>query len=418
MTSSSRQTSSTSSSRSSARGHGSILVTAASAFLASAPLGANAFRLGSGLWHTTEQQTQVEVFVTNVTIDAVLHTDPKDCDNHLTLHHGRPGSGEEDDAHWLVHEEAQSHFLSTMYQDELSPGTFMTDADADGHDDQLQLLFTPALSNANLIFWGSLHQASYVSMSFWNDTASVGEEWNSHHPAPRSLLHDWKFEDNSEASMMTEHALEQMFGTSESNHTNVMALDGEDGHDYVVLLPLASQNDSDAELELLMVNHVGYLARLRQSLPESTKLVVMVTEPIMASQHALQQQLEALDPEFVSERVVWMECRQSSVQTCHYRLHIQNGPGTIRVLRPESSPKHTDLLRMAREWISEMRRPPHTHNHVDNKSNAKTALYLKPSHPRHYPVLEQGVETEMLQIVQETLHAHGALCTLLQLSKS
>jgi hypothetical protein len=321
---------------------------------------ANAFFLGNWMSQlqreTKEQKSDVPQF------EIAATSDPEYCSNHLTLH------GQDDDA-WMNYEEHQEHFMTGEYAEELAPGSLITTE---------ELLFTPVLSNADLIFWGLTEGGGSIGrgqlkMSFFNATIELhgSRSW----PHPHS--HDWEF---------THYHVEDVIG--QINRTKV--LDG-DENDYVVLLPLLSDCTWDDHL----MNHIGYLAYLRQVLPSNTKLVLGEAS---AAHYQLRIQLEALDHEF-AKRFVWIEC--GDLSRCNQRLQIR-GEGTMKLLRPESSPKHTDLMRLAREWIAS-KKDEHLSHYDHGDETSKMVIYFKPNNPYHYPTLNVNQEDDMIEIIHAAL---------------
>jgi hypothetical protein len=128
----------------------------------------------------------------------------------------------------------------------------------------------------------------------------------------------------------------------------------------------------------------------------------MVLGEAMESHYQLRIQLEALDQEF-AKRFEWIEC--DDISGCSRRLQIR-GEGTMKLLRPESSPKHTALMRLAREWVASKKDEHLSNDDHGDETNSKTVLYFKLNNPYHYPILNESHEVEMFEIIHAILLDH------------
>ena len=301
------------------------------------PYKAESFRLGKWIRRAETQE-----------IGPRLSTDPQYCSNHVTL------QGMDDDV-WMDYEEHLEQW-QTIYKQELAPHTL-----ASHH-----LMFTAPLSNADFISWGSNGPKAYLSM--WNATTMLeGEEHMPRSKQTFKITH----------ASVTEDIIGQI--------TSSLVLDG-DLHDYIVILLSLFEHPMDA---------LGYLAYLRESEPMRTRFVIVDNDDDFAwsngkKQDQLKLILEALDAEF-SQRLEWVTCLDGNI--CNQRVQIR-GEGTMKLLRPESSPQHTQLLLKAREWIFRTNPP---------KTPEKTIIYYRPSSD----VLLPQQHDEIIEILQQVVKDKG-----------
>jgi len=106
----------------------------------------------------------------------------------------------------------------------------------------------------------------------------------------------------------------------------------------------------------ILIDHLGYIAFLRKTLPPETKFIMVdVVGPLAGRGESHGQRLiEFLDPEFAS-RIHWIKC--ANMRKCHSRVTIRKGKGSISVFRPPVATRHAQLLKIAREWILSTYRP-------------------------------------------------------------
>ena len=232
-----------------------------------------------------------------------------------------------------------------------------------------QDIFT-TLTNGDYIFWG--FRAGNFEMSAFNSERVHQEFYQIN-----GIGNAWIYQDPNK------YNLDEIKNTVTFN----------DGADYVVFNSLFFD-----QYQHILIDHLGYLAYLRKTLPPSTKfLLVDVKGPNQYhGTHHGRRLLELLDPEF-ARRVHWIEC--GDMHTCNQHIKIRGDGGTLTLVRPPVATRHAQLLAMAREWIlSTYPTKPESQVH-------KKVIYYTRNHPtaQNGRSMDVAQELAMIEMIQQML---------------
>jgi hypothetical protein len=151
-----------------------------------------------------------------------------------------------------------------------------------------------------------------------------------------------------------------------------------------------------SEYQHILLDHLGYIAYLRKTLPPHTKLLL----PRVSGHPMIPNMLQSLDPEFAG-RVDWIECH--SWRSCNNHILVRNG--TLRVLTPAFDPRHVDLLSMARQWIHSSFPPS------PEQLQKNSIIYYKrgggANGAKNGRVMDQAQEELLIQMLRDTMLQHG-----------
>jgi hypothetical protein len=225
-----------------------------------------------------------------------------DCPTGAILHDHRGAD------HPAVHQILRYHdHFQQLYRAELKPGTLDTDN-----------LFTETVPNGTFVFW-ELKSGDF-ELSLYNAETEVEGNYRIGH-----VGNNWKFVSPSFKD----------FG----RHIRKVTMLPE-GH-YVAFVSLYFE-----QYQHLLIDHLGYIAYLRKTMPATTRFLLADTT---AGTH--QELIETIDPEFAL-RCEFIKC--VNAHRCNQLFKVTEGPASsITAVTPMSNPRHAELLADAREWITE-----------------------------------------------------------------
>jgi len=236
-------------------------------------------------------------------------------------------------------------------------------------------MFTETFINAEYIYWGfgatiitqSLSGYPAIETGIETDAEMEREVLQYVHTSYRSNRYKWNFVDP------------QDLNDQEIKLTTV--LNDPDVEEYIVYA-----GNSVGLYQHFLMDHIGYIAYFRKTMGPKTKLII----PDGAS-HVASQILTSLDPEFVQDKMVFLQC--FSIHDCNHRLIVDHPTATLKVVTPQSTARHSELLQTAREWIKEVRPP--------NPNLPKKIIYYTRNSLKDGMITSANGHTRAMDISQE-----------------
>jgi hypothetical protein len=167
----------------------------------------------------------------------------------------------------------------------------------------------------------------------------------------------------------------------------------------------------------LLLDHIGYLAYLRKTLPPQTRVVLFESQEQPEGER-LRHIVNEVDSVF-AKRIEWVTCE--SLRNCNQLVQVSNGGGKLRVLKPIVSTRHLSLLNLARGWILETM-PSHqqlgketrqrviyySRRRTDRDGNDSDAdVPASNKHMRGVRAMDQAQEQEILKLIQNIMRRFG-----------
>jgi hypothetical protein len=234
------------------------------------------------------------------------HRDPRDvglsdCPTAAILHDQRGAD------HPVVDQILRYHdHFQQQYDAHLRPGTLDTNN-----------LFTETVPNGTFVFWEL--KGGDFELSLYNDETEVRGDNRI-----GRMGNNWKF-------------VSPFFKDFGSIRKVTMLPEGH----YVAFVSLYFE-----QYQHLLIDHLGYIAYLRKTMPATTRFLLADT---LAGTH--QELIETIDPEFAL-RCEFIKC--TNAHRCNQLFKVTEGPASsITAVTPRSNPRHAELLADAREWIME-----------------------------------------------------------------
>jgi hypothetical protein len=344
------------------------------------------------LWWKTEEQEQAVPLYTTITTPSPpgLH-DPLGCVSTPRLH---------------TRQKDQPSDLLKSYFDNRANELTRFEEHLDHIEDPEHILTQPPLTEATFTLWDASTDMRMQAMSLYNDTLGL----TGHHYHEYGHL-QWKIVPPPKNATK--------WGGEGIKYVTTFR----DGLDRVAFV-----SHKVEDYVHVMVDHLGYIAYLRETLPPTTRILLVDTTS--ANQPSMVRQvLDALDPAFVQERVDWISCpeseRGSGAGECHHQIENLGG-GTLQVLAPQSPTRHATLLTMARDWYLE-RFPPQLPEDSSGKyvrkyegvkhlrSRKYIVYYSRGMNPDPDPVtgvsngrpMHPHVEQEIIGLIQHMMARYG-----------
>jgi hypothetical protein len=312
--------------------------------------------------------------------DSASYADPVGCPLTPVLHDRRRRTIDQEQdshSHLLQAYERETHGFVANYEQYLRPGTFKSVG-----------LLNPStpIPGAQFIFWGFRKGGFFMSLS-----DEEGDNWleAKHHVGGHgNPYHFIRPQDNPYGSAWPPIHLPQK--QQQQQQRVDPSTTGTTPTNYVVFASLFFE-----QYQHLLIDHVGYLAYLKHTLPtETTKFILFDS-----GNGFFKELLQEWDPSFESNRVEWVICQKRFV--CNQPIHLKYSIDTIQVVTPQSTSRHGELLQHARRWLRESywsRLPPlQPHEH--------TIIYYS----RHSPsaqtdrAMDLEQETKIMEQIQHFL---------------
>lgn len=185
----------------------------------------------------------------------------------------------------LLHDFANFHdMFDSTYKERLAPGTLIVN--------DLQM-FSPTFHNSDFIFWGI--GPGLVEMSLYEiQNITIGEDSLAHETFSDIFEGNFRNEGNIGYTWRFRNPFRQahMVGNLE----NDIVLD--DGGDYIAFI-----GNSVGLYQHILIDHLGYIAFLKKSMPARSKLVLPDVGGLLF------EMIEMIDPEFI-KRIIFLECEK------------------------------------------------------------------------------------------------------------
>lgn len=226
-------------------------------------------------------------------------------------------------------------------------------------------LFTPALVNADFIFWG-FERGPLLTMSLYNDETVLtsGPETDaSVYHATRKLIDPTERGINSIQNTLVLDTARNNYVAFAGRHFNVYA------H--------------------ILLDHLGYLLYLKRTEPSNTRFVLVE----YAGNPVQRTIVEELDSELAA-RIDWITCHDSDLSQCNTLVRFRGGNGTIRLMRPVSPNRYYNEVR---DWINEV--------YPAKRNPEKVVIYYKRtiSTAPNGRVMDPEQERDILRIIRNNL---------------
>jgi hypothetical protein len=319
--------------------------------------------------------------------------DPKECINWPMLHSRQATDSPVNQGYIESH-----RVFQRQYENFFKPGTLNVSPDQ---------IFTKTFENyVDFVYWGFAQ--TVIKMSLFTDHALHDAD----HGGLQALEGDfrvgnsgfkWRFVHPSQANNDSPlHNLDNIHGVQE--------LEG----DYIAFI-----GNNVGHHQHFLLDHLGYIAFFRKTMPPTTKLLIADGPGRMAY-----HMLKLIDPDFAANRVHYLVC--SSLRHCNQRVKIRNGKGSLKVVIPKSTSRHAELLEIARQWILEMRPPPpsfeqggphrtiiyYTRHYGKDQTSIESNKHLRdfasqPHAGAHSRAMDVGQEMEMISYIRHIMMRSG-----------
>ena len=281
------------------------------------------------------------------------------CDTYPTLH-----AHKNERPNLLKDYLTMSNHRYTEYHEVSAPGTLRTEN-----------MFTKSFLNAEYIYWGfgatvitqSLSGYPAIETGIETDAEREREVLQYVHTSYRSNRYKWNFVDPQDLN-------DQVIKLT-------TVLNDPDVEEYIVYA-----GNSVGLYQHFLMDHIGYIAYFRKTMGPKTKLII----PDAASQVS-SQILKSLDPKFVQDKMVFLQC--FSFHNCNHRLIVEHPTATLKVVTPQSTARHSELLQMARDWVREVRPP--------NPNSPKKIIYYTRNSLKDGMITSLNKHTRAMDINQE-----------------
>jgi hypothetical protein len=253
-------------------------------------------------------------------------------------------------------------FIEHWYPTTLGHGTLRTND-----------MYTPPLKDGNFIFWG-LHGGTFEMSLF--DSSHIFE--GDHKVG--GYGNNWK--------MVPPPSFEEY-----SSIHNVMTL--QNNTNYIAFLSICFD-----QYQHLIIDHLGYLAFLRETTPPETRFLLAET----SGGRLHSKLLEELDPVF-AKRVDWITCDRTS--KCEALVQVRGG-GSLQVLRPQSSTRHVELLIMARQWILSTHKPINMDRRARDDQERTIVYYQRTTEGEalNGRLMDKDQERNMLRMIEMVMERY------------
>ena len=146
----------------------------------------------------------------------------------------------------------------------------------------------------------------------------------------------------------------------------------------------------------LLIDHLGYLAYMKNKLPADYKFLIMQADH---TSNVMKRLLQVIDPQFVAERVQFLNC-EGSLKQCNVMVDIRNG-GSLTVFRPNFPCRHVQLYGMVREWFLSSYKP--------KRILEPTVVFYTRGHGSlvHGRVMDQSQEERLVRDVEHALKRYN-----------
>jgi hypothetical protein len=360
-------------------------------FLAQQEIQGNQDRLNEDL---EEEQLSV-VLEEEVAHSSQIVQDPPECIDWPMLHSPRAKDNSSPvNQGYIEHH----HGFKRNYEYDMKPGTLNVSPDK---------MFTKTFDNhVDFVYWGFYH--TVIKMSLFTDHALDGADDKGIQVLEGDFTvgnagFKWRFVHPNQAnSDNPKHHLNHIHGVRE--------LEG----DYIAFI-----GNNVGFYQHFLLDHLGYIAFFRKTMPPTTKLLIAD-----GPGHVAYRILSMIDPDFADNSVEYMDC--FSFRNCNQRVKIRNGKGSLKVVTPKSPSRHAELLEIAREWIFEMHPPTpsfedggpqrtiiyYTRNYGKAQTRMESSKHWRDYDSQSYEgahtrAMDVGQESEMISQVRHMMMRYG-----------
>jgi hypothetical protein len=228
------------------------------------------------------------------------------------------------------HQTFRDTWLET-YNAELQPDTMASPDDI--------LITLPRELDASVIYWGWKHMSWQMS-AYSTEQHQQQQDGNNNNNTTIFAITNVVTNSMAVERLRLTYIHPSTFqGGSDIQHEYVL----DDGGDYVAFFSMFT-----SEYQHLLIDHVGYLAYLREQYRDRPEVKFLLLDCYnKQNSGALKRLLRKMDPEFESN-VHWLPC--DAVRRCTQKVTVTNG-GSLTVVKHAVSTRHGALLQMARNWI-------------------------------------------------------------------